>query len=121
MTAARDHLPLEVSFVSEFEGGQRLFRFAGGEVERFAVAIEGTEPLQDTYCQMVVDGAMESLILDAPNHPVAQTMEVTEALGVKVYVGVPVQSRRPCKRFRSRPRSGARVAGQGRCPGGRCR
>lgn len=91
MAAARDRLGLDVSFVSEFEGGQRIFRFTGGAVERYQVAVEGAEPLEDTYCHMVVNGSLGALVNDAQNHPVTQQMAVTEALGVQVYVGVPVQ------------------------------
>src|SRR5687768_3966694 len=91
MAAARDHLGLEVSFVSEFEGGQRVFRFAGGDLQRFQVQIEGVEPLEETYCQRVVAGTMGPLVSDAQNDPVAATFSVTEAFGVGAYVGVPVE------------------------------
>ena len=91
MSAARDYLGLEVSFVSEFESGQRVFRYAGGDLQRFQVKVDGAEPLEGTYCQRVVEGTMPSLIRDAPNHPIAATFAVTEELGVAAYVGVPVQ------------------------------
>ena len=91
MAVAREHLGLEVSFVSEFDGGQRIFRFAGGDVERFQVRVEGAEPLEDTYCQRVVAGTMGPLIRDTGSDPVAASFAVTEALGVTAYIGVPVQ------------------------------
>jgi EAL domain-containing protein (putative c-di-GMP-specific phosphodiesterase class I) len=91
MGAAREHLGLEVSFVSEFEGGQRVFRYVGGDLQRFQVCVEGTEPLDQTYCQKVVAGAMGPLIRDAANDPVAAAFAVTEELGVGAYLGVPVQ------------------------------
>lgn len=91
MAAAREHLGLEVSFVSEFEGGQRIFRYAGGDLQRFHVQIEGAEPLEDTYCQRVVAGTMAPLIPDTSNDPVAESFAVTEELGVAAYVGVPLQ------------------------------
>ena len=91
MQAARDHLNLEVSFVTEFTGGQRIFRYVNGNLERFQVQIEGAEPLAGTYCQMVVDGTLGSLVQSASQHPVTAPMEVTKRLGVEVYVGVPVK------------------------------
>lgn len=91
MTAAREHLGLEVSFVSEFEGGQRVFRYAGGDLQRFQVQIAGAEPLEDTYCHRVVTGTMGPLIPDAANDPMSASFAVTEALNVGAYVGVPVQ------------------------------
>ena len=91
MAAAREHLGLEVSFVTEFEGGQRVFRYAGGDLQRFQVRIDGAEPLEETYCQRVVTGTMGPLIADAQKDPVAAEFAVTEALSVAAYVGVPVQ------------------------------
>lgn len=91
MQAAREHLNVEVSFVTEFSGGQRIFRYVNGNLERFHVQIEGAEPLEGTYCQMVVDGTLDSLVQSATRHPVTSQMPVTHRLGVEVYVGVPVQ------------------------------
>ena len=91
MQAARDHVGLEVSFVSEFAEGQRVFRYASGDLERFEVRVDGAEPLEGTYCQMVCDGTLDPLVLDASRHPVTASMPVTGQLGVEVYVGVPVE------------------------------
>ncbi len=91
MQAARDHVGLEVAFVTEFAEGQRVFRYASGDLERFEVQVDGAEPLEGTYCQKVFDGALPPLVLDASRHPVAAAMAVTGRLGVEVYVGVPVE------------------------------
>ena len=91
MSAAREHLGLEVSFVTEFEGGQRVFRYAGGDLQRFHVRVEGAEPLEETYCQRVVTGTMGPLIADAQKDAVAASFAVTDDLSVGAYVGVPVQ------------------------------
>lgn len=91
MHAAREHLNLDVSFVTEFTGGQRVFRYANGNLERFEVQVEGAEPLAGTYCQRVVDGTLGALVSSASQHPITSQMEVTRRLGVEVYVGVPVQ------------------------------
>ena len=91
MQAARDHVGLEVSFVTEFAEGQRVFRYASGDLERFEVRVDGAEPLEGTYCQKVCDGTLGPLVLDASQHPVAAAMAVTERLGVEVYVGVPIE------------------------------
>lgn len=58
MQAARDHVGLEVAFVTEFAAGQRVFRYASGDLERFEVQVDGAEPLEGTYCQKVCDGAL---------------------------------------------------------------
>ena len=90
LQAAREQLGLEVAFVSEFDRGQRVFRYASGDLQRFDVRVEGAEPLEGTYCQLICDGTLEPVVVDAPNHPVVGSMEITDRLGIEVYVGVPV-------------------------------
>lgn len=91
MQAAREHLNLEVAFVTQFEQGMRIFRYASGDLERFEVAVDAGEPLDGTYCQKVCDGTLGPLVQSASKHPVTASMPITSALGVEVYVGVPVQ------------------------------
>lgn len=91
MAAARDHLALDVSFVAEFDGGQRIFRFAGGDLQRYHVNVAGAEPLEQTYCQRIVAGALGPIVHDAARDPIAAALPVTQELGIGAYIGVPVQ------------------------------
>ena len=90
MHVAREHLGLQIAFVAEFAGSQRVFRYANGDLQRFSVQVEGAEPLEGTYCEKVCSGTLEPLVQDATRHPVTGSMPVTRALGVEVYVGVPL-------------------------------
>lgn len=90
MHVAREHLGLQVAFVAEFDGGHRVFRYANGDLQRFSVQVDGVEPLEGTYCSMVCSGVLEPLVQDAGRHPLTAGMPITEALGVEVYLGVPL-------------------------------
>lgn len=90
MHVARERLGLQIAFVAEFDGDQRVFRYANGDLERFSLHVDGAEPLEGTYCAMVCSGVLEPLVQDAPTHPVTGAMPVTAALGVEVYLGVPL-------------------------------
>ncbi len=90
MHVAREHLGLQVAFVAEFDGSQRVFRYANGDLQRFSVQVDGAEPLEGTYCSMVCSGVLEPLVQDARHHPQTGGMPITEALGVDVYLGVPL-------------------------------
>lgn len=89
LRAARRHLGMEVSFISEFAGGERVFRYvdAGGPTP---VRVGGGDPLEDSYCQRVVDGRLPALIPDAQELPAAMGLPVTAALPVGAHVGVPL-------------------------------
>lgn len=91
MMAAREHLNLDVAFVSEFENGARIFRYANGDLRRFDLEIEGGAPLDETYCQRICDGTLPAVIPDTSRNPVAAALPATTEMGIEAHVGVPVQ------------------------------
>ncbi|RYY57783.1 MAG: hypothetical protein EOO24_62295, partial [Comamonadaceae bacterium] len=56
----REELKMDVAFVAEFVGGQRLLRHVdvgpGGE----SVVAGLSQPVEDTLCQRVIDGRLPS-------------------------------------------------------------
>ena len=85
----RDHMRMEVAFVSEFVGDQRIVRevSASGPTP---LTIACSDPVEQTYCRRIADGQMDQLIVDARQHPVARTLALTELLGIGCYIGVPI-------------------------------
>src|ERR1700733_8194189 len=61
----RTHLGMDVGFVSEFLDGRRVFRHVDNGVETSPVAVGGSDALEESYCQRVIDGRLPQLILDA--------------------------------------------------------
>jgi EAL domain-containing protein (putative c-di-GMP-specific phosphodiesterase class I) len=91
MAATREHLGMDVVFVSEFADDRRLFRFAHGDLERFAIEIGGGDPLEETYCQLMVAGTLDSHVPDTASDPLTCDMDITAVRGIGCYIGVPVQ------------------------------
>lgn len=91
LAATREHLDMDVVFVSEFSHDERLFRFANGNLERFAIELGDGDPLEETYCQLVVAGTLAPQVPDATSHPVTSAMSITEQRGIGCYIGVPIQ------------------------------
>lgn len=60
----RKQLRMDVVFVSEFVDGQRVFRFVDGG-EQHGLAAGDAAPLEESYCQRVVEGRMPELVTDA--------------------------------------------------------
>lgn len=89
LRAAREHLGMEVAFLSEFADGRRVFRHVDSCVPS-PVHVGGSDPLEDSYCQRVVDGRLPELILDAGELPAAVELPVTAALPVGAHVSVPL-------------------------------
>lgn len=61
----RDHMKMDVVFVSEFTGGQRVFRHVEQAQGNEVIAEGGADPLEASWCQRVVDGRLPELIPDA--------------------------------------------------------
>lgn len=86
----RTHLGMDVAFVSEFTEGRRVFRQVDAACET-PVAVGGSDPLEDSYCQRVLDGRLPRLMQDAFEHAEAVALPVTRALPVRAHMSVPLR------------------------------
>lgn len=91
LSAIRRHLRMELAFISEFEGDRRFFRHISSELPDPLIKINDSDPLDDSYCQRVVDGRLPELIHDATKNPVAKQLPVTDALPVGAHLSVPIE------------------------------
>lgn len=91
LQALRTHLEMDVAFVSEFELGQRVFRSVDAAQENPPIHIGGADPLEESYCQRVVDGRLPELIHDATQNPEALRLPATTSLPVGAHLSVPIR------------------------------
>lgn len=82
---------MEVAFVSEFKDGRRIFRYVDPADCDIAVRVGASDPLEDSYCQRVVDGRLPELIHDATQLAEALRLPVTLALPVGAHLSVPIR------------------------------
>lgn len=87
----RLHLDMDVAFVSEFAEGRRRFRYVDSVQEQTHVRAGLSDPLEDSYCQRVVDGRLPEIIPDAQVLPEALALPATRALGVRAHISVPIR------------------------------
>ncbi|WP_042579762.1 GAF domain-containing protein [Variovorax paradoxus] len=57
-----DHLQMDVVFVSEFSEGRRVFRRVETKPEARVIEPEQSSPLEESFCQRVVDGRLPQLV-----------------------------------------------------------
>jgi hypothetical protein len=72
---ARQHLDLEIAFVSEFVDGRRVFRAVDSDLDDCPIREGDSDLLDDSFCRFVVDGSLPRLMTDAGQHPVAAAMQ----------------------------------------------
>lgn len=89
--SVRALLGMEVAFVSEFKKGRRIFRYVDSSSDAIPVRVGASDPLEDSYCQRVVDGRLPELIQDAARLPNARALPVTAALPVGAHLSVPIR------------------------------
>lgn len=87
---ARVQLGMEVAFISEFENHRRVFRYVDSEQDFCPIAADDGGPLDESYCQRVVDGRLPELIKNSQANTEALTLEVTLALPVGAHISVPI-------------------------------
>lgn len=89
--AIRLHLGMEVAFISEFDEQRRYFRFVDNEHGAPELQVGASDPLEEGYCQRVVDGRLPELIPDAMRNPVALELPVTRELPIGAHISVPIR------------------------------
>ena len=86
LVAAREHLDMDVSYCSHLAEPGQVVKHAHGDAHSLGLEPGTTIPLEESYCQRVVDGRLPNLIADAKRN--AHVGDLAPRLGS--YVGVPV-------------------------------
>jgi GAF domain-containing protein len=62
----RERMKMDVVFVSEFTNGERVFRCVDEAPGQPLLSVGASDPLEESWCQRVVDGRMPELVADVP-------------------------------------------------------
>jgi EAL domain-containing protein (putative c-di-GMP-specific phosphodiesterase class I) len=90
LAVVRTQLGMQVAWVSEFVGTDQVLRFVDAEPGARAPEEGSRLPLSGSYCARALDGRFPALIPDARAVPEAGLLDVTAALHIGAYVGVPL-------------------------------
>lgn len=91
LQTVRTHLGMEVAFVAQFSEGRRVFRQIAAGERPAPMKVGDSHPLEESFCQRVVDGRLPELIQDAALVPEAAAMPVTKALPLGAHLSVPIR------------------------------
>lgn len=91
LCAIRLYLDMEVAFIAEFSEGRRRFRYVDSALENAPIAVGDSDPLEQSYCQRVVDGRLPQLIHDAALIPAALELPATLSVPVGAHLSVPIR------------------------------
>lgn len=89
--SVRRHLRMEVAFIAEFREGRRVFRQIEGQHHSISLVVGEGDPLDDSYCQRIVDGRLPELIHDAREFQEALVLPATLAIPIGAHMSVPIR------------------------------
>ncbi len=90
LALVREQLGLTLVAVGQFKGGKEVWRYLDGDGAAFGIYPGGSIPLEETYCQRVVQGRLPNLIRDARRERRVHDLAVTQEAGIGAYAGVPI-------------------------------
>lgn len=93
LRAIRTHFGMEVAFISEFKDERRFFRFVDEAQAAPFLEAGAWNPLEESYCQRVLEGRLPEIIRDARQEPAALELAVTLELPVGAHLSVPIRLR----------------------------
>jgi len=88
--AIRNHLDMDVAFVSEFRSTDRIFRHVDAR-DRTPIAAGDCAPLEQGYCKRVVDGRLPELIPDTAHVGAALALPETQGIPIGAHLSVPIR------------------------------
>ncbi|MCO6387084.1 EAL domain-containing protein [Aliihoeflea sp. 40Bstr573] len=91
LVAIRDHLGMEVGYFSEFVDGYSVFRRVDAPGLDHLIKVGDTHPLDNVYCNHILEGRLPELIPDTSLEPIAQAMPITAEIPIGSHVSVPIR------------------------------
>ncbi len=86
----REKMHMDVVFVSEFHEGERVFRHVDSEPANAVIAAGDRGPLEESWCQRVVDGRMPPYIADASKDPATADLEKELPFHIGTHISTPI-------------------------------
>lgn len=86
----RDRMGMDVVFCSEFVDGCRVFRQVETSGLRPTIAVGGSDRLEESWCQKVVDGRLPRFIADARQDPTACALLDQLPFSIGTHISTPI-------------------------------
>lgn len=91
--SVRSYLGMDVAFVSEFTGPERVFRNVDSARPDGPIKAGGVIPLAEGYCQHVVEGRLPELIPNTSLIAAARAIPETTKIPIGAHLSVPIRLR----------------------------
>jgi len=86
----RQHLGMEVAYLSEFVDDDLVFRAVSAPGFEEMVHVGGAMPLNKVFCRHILAGRLPELIPDTGAEPLCQDIDLTHEVPIRSHVSVPI-------------------------------
>ncbi len=93
LSSVRSYLSMDVAFVSEFTGPDRVFRNVDSARPDSPIKVGGVIPMAEGYCQHVVEGRLPELIPNTAMIAAARVLPETRSIPIGSHLSVPIRLR----------------------------
>ncbi len=91
LRAVREHLGMEVAYLSEIVGTQSVFRHVDAPGLEHLIKAGDARDMADVYCPHILAGDLPELIPDTSENALAASLPITEAVPIGAHVSVPIR------------------------------
>ena len=91
LEALKEELGMDVAFVSKFDRRRMVFRKLVGDGGSFGWREGGSIPLDETFCRLLTEGRLPSVVPDVAADGRVRGLDVTGEARIGSYVGVPIR------------------------------
>ena len=87
---ARAETSMDVAMLGEIDDGRQVVRLLAGDGGSFGLTVGASLPIEETYCQRLLEGRLGNVVRDASNEELVCDLELTRAARIGAYLGVPL-------------------------------
>lgn len=86
----RKHLGMDIAFLGEFSSHSREIKLVDTDEVDCAMQAGLATPLEESYCQLIIEGKLPQTMPNVSNFPLAASLKVTEQLDIRAYIAAPI-------------------------------
>jgi len=87
----RQHLDMEVAYISEFVADDVVFRGVSAPGMDDMIKVGDQMPLDQVYCSHILNGDLPELMPDTHQHALARTVPITATIPIRSHISVPLR------------------------------
>ncbi len=91
LSTIRQHLGMEVGYLSEFVDGQSVFRRVDAPGLEALIKVGDSKSLEDVYCNHILEGRLPEMIPDTSAEPICVELPITEAVPIGSHMSIPIR------------------------------